>query len=94
MCHSVLLLATGKYTGARIRVPQLLRELCLPASSTQGTLPVDSISLLKSPENGNLLLFRLSDINCIGWGLRLALAMPVCAQHLALSQLQFWGPWL
>lgn len=47
MCHSVILLATGKYTAARVCVPQFLRELLLPASSTQGTL-LDPISLLKS----------------------------------------------
>lgn len=92
MCHSVILLATSSYAGARSRVPQFLREL--RASTNQGTLPVDSISLLKSPENGNLLLFRLANTNCMEWGLRLALAMPRCAQHLALAWLPLWGPWL
>lgn len=80
MCHPLLLLATRKSMGARSCVPQFLREL-LPAC----TLPDNSIGLLKSPENGNLLLFRLCDLSCFGWGLRLALAVPLCAQHLALA---------
>lgn len=94
MCHSVILLAARKYMGARICVPQFLRELLLPASSTQSTL-LDSMSLLKSPKKWESASFRIVWYKLIlGGEPRLALAMPLCAQHFALAQLQLWCPWL
>lgn len=93
MCHSMILLAASKYISFKNRVPQFLREV-LRVCQQQPEYSVDSISLLKQPENGNLLFSRQSNLNCIEWGMALALAMLICAQHLALSQLQLWGSWL
>lgn len=78
---------------SRTKSPSSLERCCRCASSNQNTLVVDC--LLKLPKNRNLLFFPDDLIipTALG-GEWLALAVLVCAQHLALSQLQLWGSWL
>lgn len=61
--------------GARSCVPQFLLPVC---HSNQGSLPAGSIGLLKSPENRNLLLSRLSKMNYTEWGQAGCSHAPLC----------------